>query len=101
MPAYNEAANLPVVAPRVIAACRAACPLGFELVVVDDGSTDGTATEIHSLAGTYPEVRPLAHERNRGLTAALRTGYFAAGGEYVLFIPADGQIPAEAIPAFL
>ena len=101
MPAYDEAENLPEVASRVLAAAQAACPNRFELVIVDDGSTDGTAAAISALGAAHPEVRALAHERNRGLTAALRTGYFAARGEYVLFIPADGQIPPEAIASFM
>ncbi|HJZ88002.1 MAG TPA: glycosyltransferase family 2 protein [Polyangia bacterium] len=103
MPAYNEAANLPAVAPRVLEAGRRACPQpdGFELVLVDDGSTDATAAALAALASAHPDVRVLTHERNRGLTAALRTGYYAARKEFVLFIPADGQIPPESIAAFL
>jgi hypothetical protein len=46
-------------------------------------------------------VRVLTHARNQGLTAALRTGYYGARCQLVLFIPADGQIPADAIAAFV
>jgi glycosyltransferase involved in cell wall biosynthesis len=101
MPAYNEAENLPAVAAEVLAVCRLECAGGFELVIIDDGSTDATAAALSALASAHPEVRPLAHPRNRGLTAALRTGFYAARGENVLFIPADGQIPPREIRAFL
>jgi glycosyltransferase involved in cell wall biosynthesis len=101
MPAFNEAANLPVVAPQVITACRGACPEGFELLIVDDGSTDATPDAIAGLAAAHPEVRSLRHPHNRGLTAALRTGFYGARKDYVLFIPADGQAPADEIPAFV
>lgn len=102
MPAYNEAANLPLVVPQVMDVCRRACGAeGFELVIVDDGSTDATPETAAALAAAHPEVRVLTHERNGGLTAALRTGFFAAKGEYVIFIPADGQSPPDEIPRFL
>ena len=101
MPAYNEAANLPVVAPDVIDVCVQACGAeGFELVIVDDGSTDGTPNVATQLAHNSV-VRVVTHEKNRGLTAALRTGFYAARGEYVIFIPADGQSPPAEIPRFL
>jgi glycosyltransferase involved in cell wall biosynthesis len=101
MPAYNEAANLPVVAPQVIDVCRAACGAdGFELVVVDDGSTDDTPLVAADLTKDR-SVRVVTHEQNRGLTAALRTGFYAARGEFVIFIPADGQSPPSEIPRFL
>jgi glycosyltransferase involved in cell wall biosynthesis len=102
MPAYNEAPNLPLVAPQVVEVCRRACSMaGFELVIVDDGSTDATPQAAAAMAAAHPEIRVLTHERNGGLTAALRTGFFAARGEYVLFIPADGQSPPDEIPRFL
>src|SRR5262249_35483106 len=78
-----------------------ACPDGFELVIVDDGSSDATPAAAAALAAQHSEVRVVTHERNRGLTAALRTGFYAARGEYVIFIPADGQSPPEEIPRFL
>jgi glycosyltransferase involved in cell wall biosynthesis len=101
MPAYNEADNLPVVVPQVVAVARTACPEGFEIVVVDDGSTDGTGAVLRELSGRFPELRIVTHERNRGLTGALRTGFYAAAKRWVIFIPADGQCPAEQIADFV
>lgn len=91
VPSYNERDNLSPVLAGVLAFLPRACRR-FELLVVDDGSTDGSAAAIPSV----PDVRVISHARNLGLTAALRTGFSAAGGEFVTWLPADGQIaPAE------
>jgi glycosyltransferase involved in cell wall biosynthesis len=100
MPAFNEGENLPEVIPQVSAACRAVCGNAFELLVVDDGSTDGTARVLSNLGETIPQLRSVVHPLNRGLTAALRTGFSAAQGELVLFVPADGQLPPSEIARF-
>ncbi len=66
-----------------------------ELVFVDDGSTDGTGALAESLCARYPFLRVIHHRRNQGLTAALRTGFRAATGAYVLFLPADLESDPE------
>src|SRR5262249_46884530 len=69
----------------------------FEILVVDDGSKDGCAEAL----APAPEVRVVKHEVNRGLTQALRTGFFAARQELVTWAPADGQVPAAEIGKLL
>ena len=91
IPAYNERDNLGRVLTDALAFGRAACR-HFELLVIDDGSSDGSAVVLATLSAAAPEVRVIRHERNRGLTAALRTGFFGAAGDFVTWIPADGQI---------
>ena len=95
LPACNEAANL----PALIAACAkafAACFPDFEIMVVDDGSSDGTAALIGKLAQTNPRLRLLRHPRNLGYGAALRSGFQAARYPLIFFTDADGQFdPAE------
>src|SRR5207247_5902170 len=91
IPAYDERDNLPRVLADALAFARRACAR-FELLVVDDGSSDGSADVLAAAAAEAPELRVIRHERNRGLTAALRTGFFGAAHEYVTWIPADGQI---------
>jgi glycosyltransferase involved in cell wall biosynthesis len=91
VPAYNECDNLPHVLADLIAFLRGACR-EFEVLVVDDGSTDGSAAVVPA----EPEVRVVRHPQNRGLTAALRTGFYGANRDFVTWVPADGQIaPVE------
>lgn len=95
IPAYNERDNLPRVVGDALAFGRRACS-GFEVLVIDDGSSDGSADVLAALAA--PELRVIRHPRNLGLTAALRTGFFGAAREFVTWIPADGQIaPSELL----
>jgi glycosyltransferase involved in cell wall biosynthesis len=89
VPAYNERANLPRVLDELIAWLRANAS-DYEVLIVDDGSQDGTSEVVPRVPG----VRLIRHAQNRGLTAALRTGLFAAAKEFVTWVPADGQIAA-------
>lgn len=98
VPAYNERANLPRVLGDALAFGKKSCAR-FEVLVVDDGSQDGTAETLAELAA--PELRVLTHERNRGLTAALRTGFDGARHDFVTWIPADGQIPLPELGKLL
>jgi glycosyltransferase involved in cell wall biosynthesis len=67
---------------------------------VDDGSTDGTAQAVEALAANDPRLRVLRHDRNRGMGAAIRTGYGAATRAWVTQLPADGQVPPETFELF-
>lgn len=88
IPAYNEEAGLPVVLEKVFEVINST----FEVVVVDDGSSDRTREE----AERYPCVL-VCHEANRGKGEAMRTGIRHARGENIVFIDADGTYPVEAI----
>jgi glycosyltransferase involved in cell wall biosynthesis len=93
MPVYNEAATVERVVERVLAV-----PMPKELIVVDDGSTDGTDAVLRRLSERYAvtEVRVLSQPRNRGKGAALRRGIMAARGQYVVIQDADLEYdPAE------
>jgi glycosyltransferase involved in cell wall biosynthesis len=94
-PAYNDSGTI---ASLVITALRTARGLtsDFEVIVVNDGSADGTAEILDELARTYPEVRVVHHETNRGYGGALRTGFASATRELVFYTDGDAQYdPAE------
>lgn len=100
IPAFNEAANLPTTLPAVCDAARAQAH-SFEVLVVDDGSTDDTARIAEEYGAAHPEVRLLRHGRNIGPGSGLRTGIREARGECVIFIPADVAIDLGQLHRYL
>lgn len=100
IPAFNEAASLGTTLAALLPALRALFHR-VELIVVDDGSSDATATVVEQLGEQYPELVLLRLSRNFGKEAALTAGLEAAAGDLVLFIDADGQHPPEVVAAML
>jgi len=90
LPAYNEEASIEEVLVEARGELAKRCAR-FEIVVVDDGSTDRTADRLTAVAERIPELRVVPHEANRGYSAALRTGFGAARFDPVLYTDADGQ----------
>ncbi len=98
VPAFNEEANVRPVLAETIRTLSTSEEAGrFEIIVVDDGSTDGTAAELGKVASEDPRVRVLRHPQNRGIGAALKTGYAAARGEWVVATCADGEVPVSDV----
>lgn len=100
IPAYNEEARIEPTL-RATAALLAAHPLSWELVVVDDGSTDGTVALCERLAAELPGLRVLATNPNRGKGHAVRVGMLAARGAVRVMCDADGSMPATELPRLL
>jgi glycosyltransferase involved in cell wall biosynthesis len=71
-----------------------------ELIIIDDGSTDGTAEQADALAAEHASVRVVHHPENRGLGGVYRTAFVEAKGTFVTFFPADGQFPATLLERF-
>jgi len=98
--AYNEGASLKMVADEITEAVqRLGVP--YELLIVDDGSTDETGEIADYLAQQSELVRVVHHAPNGGLGAVYRTGFAEARGLYLTFFPADGQFPASSIEQLL
>jgi glycosyltransferase involved in cell wall biosynthesis len=94
-PAYNDSGTI---ASMVIRAVKTASELttDYEVIVVNDGSTDATAEVADELARTYPHVRVVHHPANRGYGGALQTGFRSATKEWIFYTDGDAQYdPAE------
>jgi len=100
IPAFDESEGLPAVLSSVFFVLAEA---GFahEIVVVDDGSTDGTREVMLDLCSRHANLRYVRFSRNFGKEAALSAGLKAAGGDAVILMDADGQHPPDLILTFL
>jgi glycosyltransferase involved in cell wall biosynthesis len=96
IPVYNEAATIGAILGQVTAT-----GLADEILVVDDGSTDGTRALLEELARTYPAVRLMQQPRNMGKGAAVRAGIDAARGDLVLIQDADLEYDPREYPSLL
>ena len=97
VPAKDEAENLPLFMEQA-AAAFANSTVSYEVVVIDDGSSDDTPRVLEALQKKYSFLRVARHRRQRGIADALRTGYLAARGRVLVFYPADLQYKPEDIP---
>jgi len=100
IPVYNELAVLPLLHDRLT---RVLAPLGisYELVLVDDGSRDGSGLYLVELAARYPEIKAARLSRNFGKEAALTAGLDLSVGDAVVVLDADLQDPPELIEHML
>jgi glycosyltransferase involved in cell wall biosynthesis len=100
IPLFNEHDNVPLLVDQVMAVLR---PMGrpFELVLVDDGSTDATDTVLEQLAGRTPELVVVLLRRNYGQTAAMAAGFDASSGAVLITLDGDLQNDPSDIPLLL
>ena len=99
VPVRNEAGN---VEPLITEIERALMPEGpFEIIYVNDGSTDGTASELARLSVSRPHLREIRHAQSCGQSAAVRSGVQAARGPVIITLDGDGQNDPAFMPAFL
>ena len=97
VPAKDEADNLPLFMEEA-ARAFATSPYRYEVIVIDDGSTDDTWAVLERLSTQYAFLRPVRHRAQRGIADALRTGYLHARSGVLVFYPADMQFKPEDIP---
>jgi glycosyltransferase involved in cell wall biosynthesis len=94
--AFNEALNVPSVLPEILDYLRARTG-PWQLVFVDDGSTDETAERVKEVFAGDERCTIVRHDRNCGIGAALKSGRQAATQPWMTFLPCDGQIPVSEL----
>ncbi|MDE2215192.1 MAG: glycosyltransferase family 2 protein [Candidatus Omnitrophica bacterium] len=100
IPAKDEEKRLPVFLKTVIDHCRRASHT-YEIIVVDDGSRDGTARAAASFQKEFPGLKVMSLERNHGKGYAVKQGFLECQGDIVLFMDADGSTPPREIERHL
>jgi len=100
VPLFNEAASLTALVEQLLAALRP-LNLPFELVLVDDGSRDGTGEALQELSSTIPELVAVLLRRNYGQTAAMAAGFDASQGQVIVTLDGDLQNDPADIPLLL
>jgi glycosyltransferase involved in cell wall biosynthesis len=96
-PAFNDGGTIPSMVISVIRTLPKVAD-DFEVIVVNDGSSDYTAEMLEELARVYPQVRIVTHPQNRGYGAALRSGFGNATKEWIFYTDGDGQYdPRELV----
>jgi glycosyltransferase involved in cell wall biosynthesis len=97
IPLFNEAESLQELAQWINETMKKK-QFSYEVIMIDDGSTDGSWQEIESLSRTYPEIKGVKFKRNYGKSAALHQGFEKAAGQVVITMDADLQDSPDEIP---
>ena len=100
IPACNEEQNIRRIEKELIPVLKGV-GMSYEILVIDDGSTDGTADEVRKLQKKYRHVRMVQHPRNMGLGAGTRTGVKSAKGTLIIFLDADFTFHPREIPKLI
>jgi len=99
-PCYNEKDSVRSLTEKTLSVIAEICT-DYEVILVDDGSSDGTSTIADQLAHEYPAVRVIHHPQNKGYGAALQSGFRAATKDYVFYTDGDGQFNIGELPKLL
>ena len=100
VPVFNEEGNLPILIPKLVQVLN---PLGlsYEMIFVDDGSSDGSRRILREMASQYPSLRIIGLKENRGLSTALLAGMKEVRGDTIVTLDSDLQNDPEDIPRLL
>jgi len=96
VPVYNEEENVAKLADEI---ALALFETDYEMIFVNDASTDGTLSVLTSLKKTYPSLRAISHRKNAGQSRAVRSGVIMAKAKYIATLDGDGQNDPTDIPA--
>lgn len=99
IPVLNEAGNIEPLLEEIHAVLEGVCE--FEVIYVDDGSTDETSRQLRDAGSRYPRLRVVTHQHSCGQSSALRSGIKAARGSWVATLDGDGQNDPRDIPRLL
>lgn len=99
-PCYNEEDAVEVLVSKTLDVA-ARISDDYEIIIVNDGSTDNTARIIDSLAEKFKHVRVVHHRQNSGYGAALQSGFRAATKQFIFYTDGDGQFDVNEIPALI
>lgn len=99
-PCYNEIDNLAALTEQSVDVATSITK-DYEIIIVDDGSSDGTAELADELASKYENVIAIHHKKNKGYGAALQSGFRAATKELVFYTDGDGQFDISQLPKIL
>ena len=99
-PAYNEQDNIVKLTKTIVHVLE---EIGgeYEVIIVNDGSSDNTGEVAEELARRYPRVRVIHHDKNRGYGAALKTGFTSAKNNYIFYTDGDGQFDVKELKKFV
>lgn len=100
IPLKNEEANIEPLTQEVVEVMRGLNE-PFELLYINDGSTDKTLEKLHELKGTVPEIRILSFDKNYGQSSGFDAGFRAAKGDYIITLDGDRQNDPHDIPKLL
>src|SRR3989344_5089613 len=97
MPAYNEEANIGLTLEKITNVLDSLKFKDYEVLIVNDGSTDKTEEIVINFSKKNPKVKVLTHAVNKGYGEALKTGYYSSQFEYIAFADSDGQFDYSEI----
>ncbi|MBL7150664.1 glycosyltransferase, partial [Candidatus Microgenomates bacterium] len=100
-PAYNEAKNITNTVNQAIKVIRKLKIKEYEIIVVDDGSTDNTAKTVKQLIKENQKIKLIQHQKNRGYGGALKTGFEKAQFDWIAFTDSDGQFDFQEFEKFI
>jgi glycosyltransferase involved in cell wall biosynthesis len=100
-PVYNEEENIARMLANLFAVLNVHPEWNWEVVLIEDGSRDGTRKVLQAEVPKYPNTRLIIHEQNQGYTRSLKDGIAAARGKYLMYVGADEEFDSSEIPDFV
>lgn len=101
IPVYNEELNISRVLENLFRILKQHSEWNSEVVIIEDGSTDGTRMVLTSKVKEHPNIKLILHEKNKGYNASLRDGIHHASGEFLMYLGADEEFDSSELPQFV